>query len=210
MSDGPGRTLIVCATEGEHPVDLPVAAEVLVCGVGKSAAAVAITRRLAEGGVSAVVSFGLAGAYARAELAVGDVVVARSVRIWDEGLDTGGRFVPFVDRMPVPGAGERRTDARLVRTLMSHKRAPFRLEGGLILTVSSCAGSRRLATEREDLGALAEGMEGAAVGLAAEAFELPFVELRGISNLCGPRRGAPFDAVAPVAHASQVLARLFK
>jgi futalosine hydrolase len=54
-------------------------------------------------------------------------------------------------------------------------------------------------------GALAEGMEGAAVAYAASRFGVPFAELRGISNLCGPREGARFDLEGAIRNAAKLL-----
>lgn len=202
----PERLLIVCATDGEIP-DVPFG-RVAVCGVGKAAAAVATMSALAAEPASGVVSFGVAGALA-AHLDVGDVVVGRTARVLDEGLETGDRFTSFADGpMPVPaGDAPLRADPRLLDVLLVPASLPFRLLDGDIGTVSVCAGSRRLADERAAL-ACAEAMEGAAVALAAAAFDVPFVEVRGISNRCGPRDGAPFDLETSVRNATRVLARL--
>jgi futalosine hydrolase len=194
--------LVVVATEAERPPEF--SGEVLVCGVGKTGAAAATVARLARGGVRAVVSFGVAGAYPSEGLAVGDVVVATEVGVIDEGLDDGARFTPFARAgMPVPGAGWTTCDASLVGDVGA--RAAYRVVRGRIATVSVCAGSTRLAAERAATGALAEGMEGAAVAHAAMLFGLPFAEVRGISNLCGPRVGARFELSLAVANAAWLL-----
>ena len=64
---------------------------------------------------------------------------------------------------------------------------------GAVLTVSTvtgtAAGTQALATRHPD--AVAEAMEGYAVAVAATQAGLPFVEVRAISNVVGPRdRGA--------------------
>jgi futalosine hydrolase len=75
-------------------------------------------------------------------------------------------------------------------------------------TVSVCAGTDRLVAERARQGALAESMEGAAVAFAAARQGVPFVEVRGISNLCGPRDGASFNLAAAIRNAATVLETL--
>ncbi len=198
--------LIVTATEAERPPELGF--EIVVCGVGKIGAAVATCRRLAHGGVTAVVSFGVAGAYRESGLRVGDVVVATEVGVLDEGLDDGERFEPFVrPGMTVPGAAWRATD-RSLATELAGDLADVRVVPGRVATVSVCAGSARLSHERVATGALAEGMEGAAVAAAAAAAGVPFAEVRGISNLCGPRGGAEFELARAIANASRVLERI--
>ena len=194
--------LVVVATDAEAPRDADF--EILVCGVGKTGAAASTAARLAKGGVRGVISFGVAGAYPGEGLDVGDVVVASEVAVLDEGLDAGDRFVPFARAgMSVPGAGWTLCDASLVAEAPP---APgFRVVRGRVATVSVCAGNVRLAAERAATGAVAEGMEGAAVAHAATMFGVPFAELRGISNLCGPRDGARFELALAVANAARLL-----
>jgi futalosine hydrolase len=206
--------LLVVATEAERPAPADARVDVLVCGVGKAAAAARTAERLAARAaagepVAAVVSFGVAGAYPASGLALGDVVVAAELAILDEGLETGDRFVPFArPGMDVPGAAWTACDPALVDRLVSAPPPAFRVVAGRVATVSACAGSARLAEERGRHGVLAEGMEGAAVALAAAARGVPFVEVRGISNLCGPREEAPFDLATAVRNAGEVVALL--
>lgn len=198
------HVVVLVATAAERPPEGPW--EVVVCGVGKTGAATAAQRRLAQGGVDAIVSFGVAGAYPASLLDVGDVVVASETAVIDEGLETGDAFVPFArPGMDVPGAAWRATDAGLRDRLLSGGPFPFRTGAGRVATVSVCAGSERLARERGSTGALAEGMEGAAIAHVAALHGTPFAEVRGISNPCGPRAGAPFDLRTAAEHAAEVL-----
>jgi futalosine hydrolase len=199
--------LIVVATEVERPSS---DFEILVSGVGKTAAAVVTAERLAVGPpVPAIVSFGVAGAYPSTGLVVGDVVIATEVALVDEGLDAGSHFVPFSrPGMEVPGGTWTPTDPSLVRRLASGTHRLFTVKSGRVATVSVCAGTHELARERSRDGAIAESMEGAAVAYAARRRGVPFIEVRGISNLCGPRSGAPFEIASAVRHAAEVLAAL--
>lgn len=197
-----GTLLVVVATEAERPQRDTF--EVLVGGVGKTGAAAATAARLARGGVRGVVSFGVAGAYPGEGLGIGDVVVGTEIGVLDEGLDTGERFVPFARAgMHVPGAGWMTCDPALAGPVP--RDATFRVVHGRIATVSVCAGSARLAAERAASGAVAESMEGAAVAHAATLFGVPFAEIRGISNLCGPRDGAPFELATALRNAARML-----
>lgn len=210
MPENP-QLLVVVATEAERPPLGDV--EVLVCGVGKTGAAVATARRLAAGDVKAVVSFGVAGAYAGRSLHVGDVVVSTRVAVLDEGLDEeladGASFRPFArSGMTVPGAEWIAVDEKLRTAIRPRPGPDFRVVHGPIGTVSVCAGSQRLHDERTRTGAIAEAMEGAAVAHAAREAGVPFLEIRGISNPCGPRDGAPFDLATAVGNATNVLAEL--
>lgn len=203
------RLLIVCATEAEAaPVRrrLP-GARVVVSGVGKVGAAAATVAALLEERPDAVLSVGVAGAYPGRGLAVGDVVVATRVRVADEGLETTARFVPFErPGMPVPGARALVPDPELRSLLVGAPASGFRVVSGPIATVSVCAGTDDLAGRRAAEGFLAEGMEGAAVAHVAERYGVPFAEVRGISNPCGDRDGAPFELDVPARHAAEVVA----
>ncbi len=202
--DGTNSLLVVVATEAEAPALEGV--ELLVCGVGKTAAAAATAIRLARGGIGAVVSFGVAGAYPGSGLEVGDVVVATKVRVLDEGLETGREFVPF-DRpgMKVPASEWIATDPELRSTVPSSGGGDFAVVQGPVATVSVCAGSDRLARERAASGAVAEAMEGAAVAHAASHHGVRFAEVRGIANPCGPREEAPFELQKAVKNAGEIL-----
>ncbi|MFQ5427259.1 MAG: futalosine hydrolase [Gaiellales bacterium] len=209
MSDA--TLLVVVATDAEAPAVDRV--EVLVSGIGKVAAADATAHRLASGPARAVISFGGAGAYPGSELTLGDVVIAAEVALLDEGLETGEQFVAL-DRpgLAVPGARWLPADRELARRLLeTPARAPAswpRVERGRIGTVSVCAGTARLARERQATGALCEAMEGAAVAVVAARHGVPFAEVRGISNQCGPRDEARFDLDAAIRSAERVLGRL--
>lgn len=67
---------------------------------------------------------------------------------------------------------------------------------GPIATISTISGTRELANSYvERSGAIAEGMEGAAIALVCSRFETDCVELRSISNICGNsnREENPWD-----------------
>ncbi len=200
-----GAVLLVVATEAEaEALGAAPGREVLVSGVGKIAAATATALRLADGGLHAVICCGVAGAYPGAGLEIGDVVVATEVAAIDEGIDDGERFTPFArPGMPVPGTAWRATDP-VLRSVLS---VGGEMRTGRIATVSVCTGSTRTAQERAATGALCEAMEGAAVATVAARYALPFAEVRGISNPCGPRDGAPFDLEAAATAAASVVFR---
>lgn len=198
--------LIVVATEGERPA-IPETddVEVLVSGVGKIGAALATAERLAQGDVTDVVSFGVAGALPALGLAVGDVVVATAVASIDEGRRDPDRFVSF-DLMPVPGAEWRPVNETLRTLIRSSRDGGYAIVHGRIATVSVCCGTAELAAERKLTASIAEGMEGAAIAEAAARAGVAFAEIRGVSNLCGPREGQPFDVPTAIENASEVLA----
>ncbi|HEX8306064.1 MAG TPA: futalosine hydrolase [Jatrophihabitans sp.] len=153
----------------------------VVCGgVGPVAAAVS-TGCLLRQGYSLVISAGIGGGFPAAE--VGAVAVANAVVHADLGAETADGFLSMAElgwgavRYPVDlgwaAALGRRTGAVT----------------GAVLTVSTVTGSQQRADQllASHPDAVAEGMEGVGVCLAAAQAGVPFAELRAIANPVGPR-----------------------
>ena len=182
-------------------------------GMGKSNAAQALTAALETHSVQGIVGFGVAGAYPRAGLATGGVALASAEIYGDEGVEAADGWlsteaigIPLVsgeggsrfNEIPlsadhVAAASNALTDAGL-----AHATGPF-------VTVSACSGtSARGAMLEARFSAIAESMEGAAYAHVAALYDIPFVEVRGISNLVEDRDLARWklaDAAAVAARA---------
>lgn len=197
--------LLVCAAEIEGR-GLPSA---LRLGVGKVAAAVAMTQALYERRPAWVLLFGVCGAYPQghgpgARLEVGDVCVVGDEWLGDEGVEVDDGFMPLQALNLGPNgpfyADEVRS-AAAARVLA----API-VRGA---TVSTCSGtdprSRALATAT---GATVETMEGAAVAVACQRAGVPWVQIRCVSNRTGRRATAGWDLPRGVAGAQAAIERL--
>jgi futalosine hydrolase len=157
----------------------------LACGgVGPVAAALSTAALLADPAVryDLVIATGIAGGFPAAP--IGGLVVADAVIQADLGAETAdGGFSSLAEL----GMGPVRLqlDPALVARLAERSSAAV----GAVLTVATVTGTAgraaRLLASYPD--ALAEGMEGAGVGLAAARAGVPFAEIRAISNLVGPR-----------------------
>lgn len=156
-------------------------------GVGKANAAGAVARALGAHDYASVLSLGIAGALPHASpLVVGQSLLADPCILADDGLSTPGGFVSQSD-MGFPSherSGERfAADPELGGVL-----AGVADRIGPCATVSTCSGTDGLAEAvAARTGALAEDMEGAAVGLAAARLGVPFASLRVVSNRTGDR-----------------------
>jgi futalosine hydrolase len=85
----------------------------------------------------------------------------------------------------------------------------FKLRYGPSLTVGMVSGDLQTAAERSKLyGALAENMEGSAVAQTCLLFDVPFLELRGISNMAGVRDKASWRIGPAIDHCAAVIRRL--
>jgi len=192
------------APEPWRAVEVAPGADLVETGVGPACAAGGVARALDPVRHGAVLSAGVAGALPGSGLALGARVVATESVFADLGADTPAGFVDLAQMgfAPAPGVGvEIPADEGLSRTL-----TPIADRAGPIATVSTCAGTDARAEEiARRTGAIAEAMEGAAVGVAAARVAaqtgsaVPFAELRVVSNTTGDRHRQVWDLDAALA-----------
>lgn len=164
---------------------------VLPAGMGKTNAAHGATALLETRPVRGVIGFGVGGAYPGSGLALGDVALASRAVYGDEGvaapdgwMSTEGIGIPLVER------GGRRWfnafDADADRVEAARRAladAGVEARVGPFVTVSTCSGTTAGGAELgARFGGVVEGMEGAALAHVATLYEVPFLELRAISN----------------------------
>lgn len=176
-------------------------------GVGKVAAAVALTRRVLEARPTAVVLFGVAGAYPGGP-ACGEACWVTEDWLADEGVDTPGGFLSL-EQLGLGSRGPFIADAALTAALDA------RLGGGARVrvvgaTVSTCSGTdaRAAASMAACPGARVESMEGAAVGAVCTALGLPWAQLRVVSNRTGDRDRGGWDLAGALARLHEAVGRL--
>lgn len=179
--------------------------EVLMTGVGKANAAGAVSRALNPLRHGAVLSVGIAGAYAA--LPIGSVVLGTTSAYADEGVQGPDAFTDIATLgfppADLPGVGFPAHPA-LLQALRHLPDAQ-----GAIATVSSCSGTNALARDRAArTSALAESMEGAAVAHAAHRLGVPAAELRVISNNVGDRDKQAWNLPLALTRLTEVIGRM--
>jgi futalosine hydrolase len=184
----------------------------LAGGMGKVNAAHALTVLLERTQVSAVVNFGVAGAYVGAGLAPGQLVLATSEVYGDEGAAAPGGWIsteeigiPLVDRGGVNRFNHFPLEEWLVSAaadrLESHEMPVAR---GPFVTVSCCSGTAERGGElRRRFAAVCETMEGAACAHICSLYDVPFLEVRGVSNLVEDRDLSRWKLQAAAASAAR-------
>ncbi|GAB4344880.1 MAG: futalosine hydrolase [Desulfobulbaceae bacterium] len=189
-------------------------APALVTGIGPVETAVRLTTRLVtiHDRVSAVINFGVAGAYVGASgprAGMLDLCFAEREVLGDLGVCLGAAIEP------VTGPGlEAETVFEMDRTLLeraaailAREKTPF--HRGTFVTVNCATGTQRRGAMLAALhGGLCENMEGAAVARVCREFGLPCLELRCVSNLVEDRNTKNWKLREACRKAGEVTARL--
>ncbi|CAA9368768.1 MAG: Futalosine hydrolase [uncultured Gemmatimonadetes bacterium] len=189
----PIRELLGGGTRGELD---GIPARLLVTGMGKTNAAYALTVLLERELVRVVISFGIAGAYVGSGLGVGSIALASAAVYGDEGVQTPTGWMgtegigipllpdpeqPRFNVFPLDGAWVTAAERSLAAAGVAVRTGPF-------VTVSCCAGTAELGAERAHrFGGLCEDMESAALAHVCAHRDVPFLAVRGISNLVEDR-----------------------
>jgi len=175
--------------------------EVLVAfsGLGKVNAAASAAAILSSYSVARLWMWGSAGAYDLAAVEISDVALASEEILGDEGVATISSWqpldaigIPLIDSTVKPFFNRMELELKRSRQLLSEwERIPLapRIHVGPFVTVSAVSGSparARLLFNR--YRALCENMEGGAVAQVCLRYQIPFLEIRGLSNWAGDRK----------------------
>ncbi len=181
---------------------------VLRSGVGLVNAATAATAAIAHFQPQFMVSAGSAGGLAEG-IFIGDVVVGTSFAY------AGADASPFGYALgQIPGMPEVfQSDEALVRGAMGVRSetggGALHLRPGKIISWDVFTDARHVEQVRANFpGALAADMESTALAHVAHLHKLPFVSVRGISDLCGQNAEHDFgNSLTKVAHRSATVLR---
>jgi futalosine hydrolase len=189
--------LVLAATPLEATLIKSSGADLAITGIGAVNTAHVLTQYLAMNRApSLVIQTGIAGAYVPAGIAVGSVLLADTEIYGDLGVMTPAGWRPL-EEIGIPlveAAGTRAArfnyfplDAALVKRA-SKAAGTAVARTGKFLTLSQVTGVRTLGDALYDrFGALCESMEGAAAAHVCALHDVPFLEVRGVSNLVEDR-----------------------
>jgi futalosine hydrolase len=197
--------LVVVAVEAEANA-LPAMpnTRVVVSGIGRTNAAVAVTRTvLSMEHCCCVLNVGVGGSLPGGSLSIGDVVYGTSAIYAEEGLCTPDGFIDIAGMGLSLGLDHGNAivpDAACVA-------AASTVSAGVpIATVATCSGSDAQAKAiARRTNAAVEAMEGAAVLHAARLLNVPALEVRAISNTTGDRDTQVWDLPAAFASLGRVV-----
>lgn len=213
--------LIVAATEFEMSPLLEALAEgdypsrTLVSGVGGVETATRLSRYLAcsQEHFTAVINFGIAGAYLRPDGAeMLDICVADTEVMGDLGVCFEGKM-EYLDSSLI-GNIQFTLDTQLRKRATALLAARgFAVRTGAFISVNSVSGTRSRGDVLADYWqGLCENMEGAAVARVCKEFDLPCLEIRCVSNFVEDRDTTKWkikEACQKAAHAATLLIKDF-
>jgi futalosine hydrolase len=162
-------------------------------GVGQVATALALAEHLAQPARSfgAVVQAGIGGVF-NGLYPLGSVVQVERDCFGDLGIEEKGRFTTLFEAGLAKADEKPYTDGWLVnRTDLLHKLPLPKVKAVTVNKVSDSPLQRQQLLD--GFGPDVESMEGAAFHYACLRYGLPFVQLRGISNVVGERDKAQWD-----------------
>jgi futalosine hydrolase len=176
--------------------------QVLLCvgGMGKVNAAHAATLLLSQYTPDALVIFGVGGGYPSSGAKIGDVAIAKAEIAGDEGVVCQDGFkdaeymgIPLIktatSMMYTTYPAHEHLLKQALQALVSHQESDAEeVLVGTFITLSTCTGTLARAHELEErYHGLCENMEGAAAAQVAELHGVPWLEVRGISNIAEDR-----------------------
>jgi futalosine hydrolase len=180
--------------------------QVLICagGMGKVNAAHAATLMITQARPDALIIFGIGGAYPSSGAKVGEVAVAREEIAGDEGVLTREGFkdteyigIPLLKMATSEIFNTYPASESLLQKALgalTAGRSAGTVHAGSFVTLSTCSGTRERARELEQrYRALCENMEGAAAAHVALSHGIPWLEVRGISNIVEDRKLTAWD-----------------
>jgi futalosine hydrolase len=195
------KVLIVAATDAEvvpllargHDVDR------LITGVGMVATAARCANALAGGAYGLALNFGVCGSFDPA-LAPGCVVHVVADRLSELGAEDGDAFLTL-DQLGLSGEYE------IVNARPPMNAALARLPAVRGITVNTVHGSAvSIAAVERRFNPQVESMEGAAFMYACRLSNVPFAQVRAVSNIVERRNKAAWkmsDAIASLADAAR-------
>lgn len=209
--------LAATALEAAAVVASAPAVRVIVGGLGAVNTASVLTRAIAAHPPALVIQTGIAGAYVPAGIPVGAVVLATEEMYGDVGVITPAGWLP-ADAIGIPLVAARDghparfnqfpCDPHLVARAAAIAGSSI-ARTGRFLTLAQVTGVASVGEELyRRFNALCESMEGAAAAHVCAIHGIPFLEVRGISNLVEDRNRDAWRVQEAAAAAQRVVQRL--
>lgn len=199
------KILVVAATqlEIEPFINLKNNIEVLICGVGIPSTVYHLTKKLLQEKYDLVIQAGIAGTFSK-KLKKGEVVVVEQDAFGDIGVEEKGEFktlfqLDFDDKNKFPFK-----NGWLVNTSEMINTTHLKKVNGV--TVNKISDRKKQAKQlKEIFNADVESMEGAAFHFVCLQQNIPFLQLKSISNKVGERDKSKWNMIEAIANLNREL-----
>ncbi len=186
----------------------------IVTGVGPVRAALTLGQALLEVRAPLLLSVGVGGAFAQSGLNLGDLALATDEVDVDTGVEPSSPSDPLLP-LEVPGFDLAptvlQTDDGSRLALFKAARDVAPVIGGRFVTSATVTGTEARAARLAELyNPVCESMEGYAAALAADANRMRFAEVRGISNVVGPRSRSGWSIDEAISAAGMCVTRFLE
>jgi futalosine hydrolase len=182
--------------------------EVFITGMGMLPAACNLYQKLAFQRTGLVIQAGIAGSY-NPSLQAGEVVTVVQDAIGDLGAEAEGQFMPLGKMGFEDGVSPLFRDGWLVNKDLEKVQPPYKAVKGITvnrITDSQQIKDQMLAAWQPDI----ETMEGAALHHVCLQMQLPFLQLRSISNEVGERDKSRWKTQEAITNLNEALTNLVR
>lgn len=202
------KILLVAATyqEIEPFIGLKSDVEILITGVGIPSTIYHLTKKLLTEKFNVVIQAGIGGSFSK-KIILGDVVLIQSDAFTDIGVEENKKFksifeLGFVDVNEFPFSnGELINNTAVFQT--------FDLKSAKGITVNTIHDKKKKAKIlKKRFNAEVESMEGAAFHFVCLQQQVPFIQIRAISNKVGERDKSKWDIKNAIANLNEELIKL--
>lgn len=200
------RILIAAATTGEI---MPLAKQIrsrrveyCITGVGMLNTALNLSRYIqGREDILIAIQAGIGGSFSH-KFGPGSVVQIKSEAYGDTGIET---FRSFKTLEETGWETQNQYRNTLKHPLVQH------LPSVSSITVAMACGTKKTADfRREKFNAVIENMEGLAFFRTCRMYHIPFLEIRSVSNFCGPHREGQWDIRTAITRLADHLAPVIK
>lgn len=194
-------------TEKLNHIDFDV--DILITGVGSNAATYALTRYLQHKRPELIIQAGVAGAFDR-DTELGKVYVVKQDVLADQGVNEKNGFLDVFD-LKLDKANELPYKKGVLPNPFIDLMKRSRLKKAIGVTVNEITTSKKRAEHYvSKYQATLESMEGASLHYVALMEDIPFMQLRSISNHVGERNKKKWKLPLAITNLNQNLIRLLE
>jgi len=175
-------------------------------GVGMLASAVSLTRLVSEEKPDLIIQAGIAGCF-DPDISLGKVVVVKEEILGDVGVEEEGKWKDIFD-LKLEKSNYHPFEKRKLPNPWLSTYNLLKLPELTVITVNQISTQpTRIEQLKKKYGAVVESMEGAALHFICREANIPFIQIRAISNYVGERNKAHWKMKEAIEALNEVLVK---